>query len=95
MCCPYRAQTNDKVERFNRYLKDSFICPLESRLKPAGLVLDTATANTEVGPWLRDIANSQVHATTKEQPQRRFEEDASFLLPRIQLWNQLAARKPP
>lgn len=95
MCRPYRAQTKGKVERFNRYLKESFIWPLESRLKPAGLVLDAATANAEVGPWLRNIANARVHATTKEQPQHRFEEEKSFLLPRIRPWNQLSACEQP
>ena len=52
MCAPYRAQTKGKVERFNRYLKESFVWPLESRLKPLGFTLDAATANAEVGIWL-------------------------------------------
>lgn len=29
MCAPYQAQTKGKVERFNRYLKESFVWPLE------------------------------------------------------------------
>lgn len=40
MCAPYRAQTKGKVERFNRYLKESFVWPLESRLKAQGIILD-------------------------------------------------------
>ena len=44
MCAPYRAQTKGKVERFNRYLKESFVWPLESRLKPLGFMLDADTA---------------------------------------------------
>ena len=40
VCRPYRAQTKGKVERFNRYLKESFVTPLNATLKSAGLVLD-------------------------------------------------------
>ncbi|WP_180325220.1 DDE-type integrase/transposase/recombinase [Cereibacter azotoformans] len=49
MCAPYRVQTKGKVERFNRYLKESFVWPLESRLRGQGLILDAATANAHVG----------------------------------------------
>ena len=73
MCAPYRAQTKGKVERFNRYLKESFIWPLESRLKPLlEFRLDTATANAEVGRWLADVANVRFHGETKERPFDRF-----------------------
>jgi transposase len=67
MCAPYRAQTKGKVERFNRYLKESFVWPLESRLKPLGFRLDAATANAEVGAWLRDVANVRIHGETRER----------------------------
>ncbi len=87
MCAPYRAQTKGKVERFNRYLKESFVWPLESRLKPLGFTLDADTANAEVGVWLRDVANMRVHAETKERPIDRFAREQPFLLPRAPRWS--------
>jgi transposase len=86
LCAPYRAQTKGKVERFNRYLKESFVWPLESRLKPLGFMLDADTANAEVGVWLRDVANIRVHAETKERPIDRFAREQPFLLPRAPRW---------
>jgi len=64
LCAPYRAQAKGKVERFNRYLKGSFVWPVESRLKPLGLSLDVDTANAQVGIWLRDVANIRIHGET-------------------------------
>ncbi len=87
MCAPYRAQTKGKVERFNRYLKGSFVWPLESRLKPLGLVLDADTANAQVGLWLRDVANVRIHAETNEQPAVRFAQEQALLLPRAPRWS--------
>ena len=40
LCRPYRAKTKGKVERFNGYLKGSFLVPLAATLKSAGLKLD-------------------------------------------------------
>lgn len=28
-----------------------------------------AAANAQIGPWLHDVANQRIHATTGEQPQ--------------------------
>ena len=67
-CRPYRARTKGKVERFNRYLKESFIIPLATKLKQAGLNLDVTTANAHVGPWLYEVANQRIHGTTGEKP---------------------------
>lgn len=39
LCRPYRAKTKGKVERFNRYLRESFYNPLVTRLQ-ADVVLD-------------------------------------------------------
>jgi transposase len=79
VCRPYRAKTKGKVERFNRYLRYSFYNPLMSRLKTAGLVLDSQTANIEVLKWLKETANRRVHGTTKEIPFERLAEEQSSL----------------
>lgn len=94
MCAPYRAQTKGKVERFNRYLKESFVWPLESRLKGQGLILDAATANAHVGQWLREVANPRIHAETRERPVDRFAREAGYLLPRGPAWSGIAPSIP-
>lgn len=70
-CRPYRARTKGKVERFNGYLKRSFVVPLAANLRTAGLVLDVAAANGHVGPWLETVANARIHGTTGERPDQR------------------------
>jgi transposase len=94
LCAPYRAQTKGKVERFNRYLKESFVWPLASRLQGQGLLLDAATANVHVGQWLREVANSRIHAETKERPVDRFEREAEHLLARGPAWSDLGSSIP-
>ncbi len=79
LCHPYRAQTKGKVERFHRYVRESFYIPLLTRTKPA--FLDVATANREVRPWLSEVANVRIHATTKEQPVVRWQHERAALLP--------------
>lgn len=49
VCRPYRARTKGKVERFNGYLKGSFVVPSAATLKSAGLRLDVEAANRHVG----------------------------------------------
>ncbi len=68
-CKPYRAQTKGKVERFNGYLKGSFIIPLAASLEQVGLQLDGVVANGKIGAWLADIAHQRIHGTTGEKPQ--------------------------
>jgi transposase len=84
LCRPYRAQTKGKVERFNRYLRNSFYYPLVSRLSQADLLLDVETANVEVWKWLRDVANVRKHQTIACAPQSRLDEEQTSLqtLPR-------------
>ena len=94
LCAPWRAQTKGKVERFNRYLKESFVWPLESRLKGQGLVLDAGTANAHVGVWLREVANARLHAETKERPADRFEQERPRLLRRGPRWIGLPPAAP-
>ena len=80
-CRPYRAKTKGKVERFNRYLKSSFIVPLKATLRAAGLSLDVNLANGYVGPWLETVANARVHATTGAVPAVRLIEERQALMP--------------
>lgn len=79
LCRPYRAKTKGKVERFNRYLRESFYNPLASRLKGAGLQVDIATANREVARWLAEVANIRQHATLEERPLDRWQQERHAL----------------
>ena len=94
VCAPYRAQTKGKVERFIRYLKASFVWPLETRLNGGGIVLDAATANAHASFWLREVANPRVHAETKARPVDLLAEEAAHLLPRGRAWSGLAPSDP-
>lgn len=75
VCRPYRARTKGKVERFNGYLKRSFLVPLNATLRAGGLKLDVVTANREVLRWLDEVANARQHATTGIAPRVRLAED--------------------
>lgn len=81
VCRPYRAKTKGKVERFNGYLKGSFVVPLAATLKAGGLRLDVDTANRAVLRWLDEVANCRVHGTTGERPDRRLAIERNALLP--------------
>lgn len=81
LCRPYRAQTKGKVERFNRYLKASFVTPWMASLKVTGLVLDVTLANAKVRIWLDEVANARVHATTGEIPAVRLQTEQATMLP--------------
>lgn len=81
VCCPYRAKTKGKVERFNRYLKSSFVVPLHATLRTSGLRLDVQTANGYVGRWLTQVANARVHGTTGDVPNQRLITEQEALLP--------------
>lgn len=81
VCRPYRAKTKGKVERFNGYLKGSFLVPLAASLKMTGLKLDVESTNAHIGPWLAEVANARVHATTGERPDRRMVQERACLLP--------------
>ncbi|ROR47811.1 UNVERIFIED_ORG: transposase [Providencia alcalifaciens] len=81
VCRPYRAKTKGKVERFNRYLKSSFVVPLQATLRMSELQLDVQTANGYVGYWLTQVANARVHGTTGEIPNQRLITEQNALLP--------------
>ena len=72
LCRPYRAKTKGKVERFNRYLRNSFWVPLKARFKASGLLVDAESANIDVARWLREVANVRDHGELKERPIDRF-----------------------
>jgi len=94
VCRPYRAKTKGKVERFNRYLKESFVVPLAATLKQAGLKLDVAVANQYIGRWLTEVANARTHATTGERPAVRLAAEQAALLPLPRVGRQLPEPKP-
>jgi transposase InsO family protein len=81
LCRPYRARTKGKVERFNGYLKGSFLVPLAATLRSSGLKLDVDAANAHIGRWLTEVANARLHATTGERPDRRLVVERAALLP--------------
>jgi transposase len=81
LCRPYRAKTKGKVERFNRYLRESFYNPLASQLKSAGLQVDVETANREVSRWLAEVANVRVHTGLQQRPVDRWSIERGALLP--------------
>lgn len=81
LCRPYRAKTKGKVERFNGYLKGSFLVPLAASLGAAGLKLTPEVANAHVRRWLDEVANVRVHATTKAVPATRLAEEQAVMLP--------------
>jgi transposase len=81
LCRPYRAKTKGKVERFNRYLRESFWVPLTARFKASGLAVDAESANLEVTRWLRDVANVRQHGDLKERPVDRLLRERDHLQP--------------
>ncbi len=80
LCRPYRAKTKGKVERFNSYLKGSFVVPLAATVEATGLKLDAEIANVHVRRWLDEVANARVHATTKAVPAVRLAEERAVML---------------
>jgi len=81
VCRPCRAKTKGKVERFNGYLKGSFLVPPVATLRAGGLKLDVQTANKEVLRWLPEVANVRIHATTGERPSVHLLADQARLSP--------------
>jgi transposase len=81
LCRPYRAKTKGKVERFNSYLKGSFVVPLASSLEASGLRLDVDVANRHVRRWLDEIANVRIHGTTGVTPMSLLPDERAVMLP--------------
>jgi transposase len=80
LCRPYRAKTKGKVERFNGYLKGSFVVPLAASLEATGLKLDATIANVHVRRWLDEVANVRVHGTTGAVPAHRLADERAVML---------------
>jgi len=81
-CKPYRAQTKGKVEKLNRYIKENFYIPLRASLKGSGITITPELLNSHIFGWIAKT-NERVHATTKEKPSKRLEEERKYLLPYI------------
>jgi transposase len=81
LCRPYRAKTKGKVERFNSYLKGSFVLPLASSLEASGLWLDAEVANLHVRRWLDEVANLRIHGTTGVAPMTLLPDERAVMLP--------------
>ncbi|USS95168.1 IS21 family transposase [Serratia symbiotica] len=81
VCRPYRAKTKGKVERFNRYFRESFVAPLATTFKQSGLMLDVDSANARGGSWLVQTANARKHGTTDVPPDHRLQKELAALLP--------------
>jgi transposase len=81
LCRPYRAKTKGKVERFNAYLKGSFVLPLASSLEASGLWLDVDVANRHVRRWLDEVANVRIHGTTGVAPMSLLPDERAVMLP--------------
>jgi len=94
-CRPYRAKTKGKVERFNGYLKNSFITPLAATLKQSGLVLDVEAANGQIGRWLVEVADQRIHGTTGEKPHVLLEKERFSLRPLPILHGSVNDNLPP
>jgi len=96
LCRPYRARTKGKVERFNRYLRESFYNPLASRVRD--VVLDAATANRFVLEWLAEVANVRTHAGLGRRPKDLWQEELTHLAPLPaafrRAWSPLTERYP-
>ena len=74
-CRPYRARTKGKVERFNSYLKSSFITPLATTMKQHELKLTVEILNGRIGAWLDTVAHQRIHGTTGVKPQVLLDEE--------------------
>lgn len=80
-CRPYRPQTKGKVERFNSYLKYSFIIPLLTLYHKDGLEVNLDILNSKVGQWLAEVANNRTHGSINCVPNAMlYKEQENFLL---------------
>lgn len=64
---PYRPQGRGKQERLNRYIRERFLTEAEA----AGIT-GFEELNDRFSSWAEQVANTRVHAETKESPLARF-----------------------
>jgi transposase len=65
LCAPYRAQTRGQVERFHRYVRESFFNPLQAGRAE---LVDVALANREVRPGSRRLPTAASMQRSKNGP---------------------------
>ena len=84
-CKPYRAKTKGKVERFNHYLKHSFLIPLLVSIDQFELTVDIDLLNAKSKVWLKDEANRRIHGTTCKRPCDlfKYEQEHFIALPKV------------
>lgn len=70
-----------RQERFNSYLKNSFVTPLAATLKQHDLKITANVLNGHIGAWLETVAHQRMHGTTGTNPQVLLEKERFALQP--------------
>src|SRR5579875_862289 len=73
LCQPYRAQTKGKVERFLRYVQDTFV--------PSACLSDRDGHHRQAVLWCLHVADQRIHGTTHERPAGRLKQERLLLRP--------------
>jgi putative transposase len=76
---PYAPQGRGKQERLNRYIRERFLTEAEA----AG-IKSFEELNDNFGAWAEQVANTRIHAETKEAPIARFLKDGPPALPDVE-----------
>jgi len=75
MCPPYWPRAKGKVEAGVKYLRNSFAEGSSFKKNTK----DLKELNKQVGVWLKNMANSRTHGTTKQKPEDLWLEEKPFL----------------
>ena len=73
---PYQPAGRGKQERLNRYIRERFLTEAEARG-----IKSFAELNDAFSAWTEQVANTRVHAETKQRPIERFLSDGPPALP--------------
>jgi putative transposase len=73
---PYQPAGRGKQERLNRYIRERFLTEAEARG-----IASFAELNDAFSAWAEQVANTRVHAETKQRPIERFLRDGPPALP--------------
>ena len=73
---PYQPAGRGKQERLNRYIRERFLTEAEARG-----IASFAELNDAFSAWVEQVANTRVHAETRERPIARFLGDGPPALP--------------